>query len=288
MPSVAVEDTPFTGAVSSIWQTSFYFISQEDNPSHRYTLFLPFQCAGNIKFRALVEKHRGRYHAASRVEKGKVVAEVVQLWRQMTPPGRFLTLTEPKLGDASAWHDIGDKLAQKKTAKRLRESLPEATAARNATTAATVSSSDDDSSVEAPRQKRAIRRVSNESMVRAAKRVRLEWNEQTQGEESSLMDLFSFAGDQLSDISDDSPSEESESSNIEEGLNLDSLFSEIAPINVVNAEKVDAKLYNEATWVSIPSASSSLLNTRFGGSLLKEIAISIPSAACLTEVSLFD
>ena len=81
----------------------------------------------------------------------------------MTPPGRFLTLSDPKLGDASPWHDIGDKSAQKKTAKRLREG--------HSSTATVVS--DEDSTTSSGSNKRTtIRRVSNESMERAAKRVR--------------------------------------------------------------------------------------------------------------------
>lgn len=260
--------------------------------------------SGNIQFRALVENHRGSYHSASRVEKGKVVAEVVKMWRGLSPPGRFLTLTDPKMGDASPWKDIGDKAAQKKTAKRLRESLPEGTTSSTTTTlTATISASISDSSnsgsdeeeQQQPRRSsntttthvnRAsqVRRVSNDtSMERAAKRVRLEFN--------NLMTLPSFE-DQFSQVSGDDNLEQQLMA--EGDLDLDSLF-EICPEDMPALDSIVTTSSSSSTnmmdqfhesWLSMADPSS--FNAHQGGSFMQDVAGSIPSAAALTEGILFD
>ena len=67
---------------------------------------------------------------------------------------------------------------------------------------------------------------------------------------------------------------------LEQDLDLDCLFDDIQPEPVV-PEPVELDL--ESPWSAFPTTSS------FGGSsLLQEIAVSIPSAACLTESILFD
>ena len=60
----------------------------------------------------------------SRYGKLQVAAEVVKLWRSQSPAGRFLTMTNPSQRDDTAWHDIGDKEAIKKTSQCLRERIP--------------------------------------------------------------------------------------------------------------------------------------------------------------------
>ncbi|CAB9508169.1 expressed unknown protein [Seminavis robusta] len=251
--------------------------------------------SGNIKFRNLVEQHRERYHAASRVQKGKVVAEVVQIWRKMTPPGRFLTLTDPKLGDASAWHDIGDKSAQKKTAKRLREGHT-STMTTAPSASATVVSSDDfssDSSISShstSSNKRSIRRVSNESMERAAKRVRLEMN--AEEEQVPMMNLL---------LEDQVTEDDFELLDVstEDFKNLDSLFEETTNDNnnnnnTVKQQPVVSKANSMDNFqdslfsLTLPTAAAKVNSASFGSPLLHEIAVSIPSAADLTEYSLFD
>jgi hypothetical protein len=234
--------------------------------------------SGNIKFRALVEQHRDRYHAASRVEKSKVVAEVVQMWRQMTPPGRFLTLTEPNLGDASPWHDIGDKNAQKKTAKRLREGNGNATVV-----------SDEDSSTSSS-SKRLLRRVSNDSMEKAAKRVRKEFEFSVVNTEPLPLMTLGLFDDRISPVEckDDLPEPSWASIKakdiFEQELNLedlDSLFDDDQQEAV--PEPVFAP--SSTSWYD----SSSIASVTHGGSaLLQEIAVSIPSAADLTESIFFD
>ena len=208
------------------------------------------------------------------------------MWRKMTPPGRFLTLSEPKLGDASPWQDIGDKAAQKKTAKRLRESLPEGAPLARSTAASYVSSSDDDqsssdsssSSSNVSNKKRtiAVRRVSNDfSMERTAKRVRLEFNNLMTTSLPSFEDQFSQVSDDLELMA-------------EEDLDLDSLFDEspeeMPPIDSLSG--IDKMDKFQESWLSMTAPSS--FNASQGGSYLLEIAGSIPSAATLTDGILFD
>ncbi|CAB9523104.1 expressed unknown protein [Seminavis robusta] len=76
---------------------------------------------GNHGFRTLAEGYTQRYHEASRKEKALIVQELVNSWRNRDPPGRFLARTDPHLGDASLWHDVGTDAALKKAAKILSE-----------------------------------------------------------------------------------------------------------------------------------------------------------------------
>ncbi|CAB9507507.1 Transcriptional regulator [Seminavis robusta] len=78
---------------------------------------------GNIAFRQLVEDHKNQYYNAPRAHKSRVVAEVVRKWRQLSPPGRFLTRSAPSEGDKSAWHDVGDRRALKKASHSLRDAV---------------------------------------------------------------------------------------------------------------------------------------------------------------------
>lgn len=80
---------------------------------------------GNIRFRQLVNEHKIRYFAASKSDKPKVAMEVVQIWRSLDPPGRFLAKTDLSMGDDSLWHDVGDKKAREKASQCLRERTPD-------------------------------------------------------------------------------------------------------------------------------------------------------------------
>ena len=211
------------------------------------------------------------------------MAQVVEMWRKMTPPGRFLTLSQPKLGDDSPWQDIGDKAAQKKTAKRLRESLPEGTARATATSSAFICSSSDDgqyshsrndSNMSTSDKRISVRRVSNESsMRRAAKRVRLEF--------SNVVALSSFK-DQASQVRDEAEKQLM----TEEYLDLDSLFDEtLDKMPLIDSLASGITSFNDKSWVSTsPAPFSAYLEESF----LQEIAGSIPSAASLTDGDLFD
>lgn len=88
--------------------------------------------AGNIRFRQLVNEHKIRYLACSKVDKPKVARDVVELWRSMTPPGRFLARKdETKRGPGSirstenVWYEVSDKKAREKASQCLRERTPE-------------------------------------------------------------------------------------------------------------------------------------------------------------------
>eukprot|EP00547_Thalassionema_nitzschioides_P005337 CAMPEP_0194209934 /NCGR_PEP_ID=MMETSP0156-20130528/7891_1 /TAXON_ID=33649 /ORGANISM="Thalassionema nitzschioides, Strain L26-B" /LENGTH=307 /DNA_ID=CAMNT_0038937197 /DNA_START=57 /DNA_END=980 /DNA_ORIENTATION=+ len=72
---------------------------------------------GNIRFRQLINDHKLRYLAAPKVDKPKVAMEVVQLWRKLDPPGRFLA----KKGGETFWQEVGDKRAREKASQCLRE-----------------------------------------------------------------------------------------------------------------------------------------------------------------------
>ena len=77
------------------------------------------QHLGNIRFRQLVAEHKVEYIVAQKGEKPKIAMKVVQTWRALDPPGRFLTKSDPSLGDNSYWHDVGDKEAKRKASQCL-------------------------------------------------------------------------------------------------------------------------------------------------------------------------
>ena len=88
--------------------------------------------SGNIKFRKLVNDHKMRYLACSKVDKPKVAREVVAHWRKMNPPGRFLARKdETRKGPGSVksadnvWYEVGDKKAREKASQCLRERTPD-------------------------------------------------------------------------------------------------------------------------------------------------------------------
>lgn len=84
-------------------------------------LLLLFFQIGNIKFRKFIEKYKRVYQNATRSEKAEIALEVVYTWRELNPPGRFLTKTYPNQGEKCLWHDVGDEQARKKASKSLGE-----------------------------------------------------------------------------------------------------------------------------------------------------------------------
>ena len=73
---------------------------------------------GNSKFRHLVEEYKEEYWDTSkRKPKSKIIDAILQKWRSMSPPGRFLTRTDPSKGDESLWHDVGDSVAAQKASQ---------------------------------------------------------------------------------------------------------------------------------------------------------------------------
>mmetsp|Transcript_59563 Transcript_59563/g.69605 ORF Transcript_59563/g.69605 Transcript_59563/m.69605 type:complete len:755 (-) Transcript_59563:779-3043(-) len=72
---------------------------------------------GNRRFRMLVNTHKPRYFKAPKLDKPKVAREVMILWREQAPPGRFLG-RDSKTG---LWNDVGDQKAREKASQCLRE-----------------------------------------------------------------------------------------------------------------------------------------------------------------------
>jgi len=63
---------------------------------------------GNVKYRQIIDDNHISYKALPSMERGALAVEIVQEWRSLDPPGRFLKLNEQtKLHD-----DIGDKEAK--------------------------------------------------------------------------------------------------------------------------------------------------------------------------------
>lgn len=82
---------------------------------------------GNIRFRDLVRQHKARYIEARKIDKPKVAVDVVRIWRNLNPPGRFLERTKVSgvVSEPPVYHDVGDKKAQLKASQCLRERTPE-------------------------------------------------------------------------------------------------------------------------------------------------------------------
>eukprot|EP00557_Chaetoceros_sp_GSL56_P011969 CAMPEP_0176476832 /NCGR_PEP_ID=MMETSP0200_2-20121128/275_1 /TAXON_ID=947934 /ORGANISM="Chaetoceros sp., Strain GSL56" /LENGTH=512 /DNA_ID=CAMNT_0017872553 /DNA_START=3350 /DNA_END=4885 /DNA_ORIENTATION=+ len=75
---------------------------------------------GNRSYRKLVKKFKDKYLKAKKKEKPSVAAEVVEIIRNLNPPGRFL-----KKDKETGWYlDIGDARAKEKTSQALREGAP--------------------------------------------------------------------------------------------------------------------------------------------------------------------
>ena len=85
--------------------------------------FLVLLIAGNVLFRMLVQEHRQLYIGASKSQKPAITAHVVRLWKDRTPRGRFLVMTDPSKGDESPWEEICERRALKKTGQALREKV---------------------------------------------------------------------------------------------------------------------------------------------------------------------
>ena len=72
---------------------------------------------GNIKFRLIIEERKEAYRSCNRSQRPILAMQVVNYWRGMDPPGRFLKFDEV----SGMWDDIGNKDAQRKCLKTLRE-----------------------------------------------------------------------------------------------------------------------------------------------------------------------
>jgi len=75
---------------------------------------------GNKLYRKIVEDAKDRYLASKRLDKPLVAMDIINGWRALDPPGRFLKLND----STKLWDDVGDKKAREKTSQALREKTP--------------------------------------------------------------------------------------------------------------------------------------------------------------------
>ena len=75
---------------------------------------------GNKKYRKMVEALKDKYLSSKRLDKPLVAMEIINQWRSMDPPGRFLKQDER----TKLWSDVGDRKAREKTSQALREKAP--------------------------------------------------------------------------------------------------------------------------------------------------------------------
>jgi hypothetical protein len=75
---------------------------------------------GNKKYRKMVEDKKDKYLSSKRLDKPLVAMEIINEWRSMNPPGRFLKQDEV----TKLWEDVGDRKAREKTSQALREKTP--------------------------------------------------------------------------------------------------------------------------------------------------------------------
>lgn len=83
---------------------------------------------GNKLFRHLITQHKMRYISAAKVDKPNVAREVVKIWRNQEPPGRFLMKVPLKVDEnknEDLWYDVGDNKARMKASQCLREKTPD-------------------------------------------------------------------------------------------------------------------------------------------------------------------
>lgn len=77
---------------------------------------------GNAQYRKIIEKNKRAYLSARfKREKRAITQSIVDVVRNLNPPGRFL-INDPRAG---VWKDIGDEKAREKTGQALRENAQE-------------------------------------------------------------------------------------------------------------------------------------------------------------------
>jgi hypothetical protein len=72
---------------------------------------------GNIKWRLIIEEKKDEYKKSLRTGKPLIAMEIVRIWRDLGPPGRFLRRND----ETGLWDDIGDDDARIKCSQTLRE-----------------------------------------------------------------------------------------------------------------------------------------------------------------------
>jgi hypothetical protein len=67
--------------------------------------------------RLIIEEKKDEYKTSTRTGKPIIAMEIVRIWRDLSPPGRFLRKDE----ETGLWDDIGDEDARIKCSQTLRE-----------------------------------------------------------------------------------------------------------------------------------------------------------------------
>ena len=75
---------------------------------------------GNKLYRKIVEDRKEVYLTSKRLDKPLVAMNIINEWRALDPPGRFLKQNDK----TKLWEDVGDKKAREKTSQALREKTP--------------------------------------------------------------------------------------------------------------------------------------------------------------------
>ena len=75
---------------------------------------------GNKLYRKIVEDRKEVYLTSKRLDKPLVAMDIINEWRALDPPGRFLKQNDK----TKLWEDVGDKKAREKTSQALREKTP--------------------------------------------------------------------------------------------------------------------------------------------------------------------
>mmetsp|Transcript_11013 Transcript_11013/g.20506 ORF Transcript_11013/g.20506 Transcript_11013/m.20506 type:complete len:899 (+) Transcript_11013:268-2964(+) len=75
---------------------------------------------GNKRYRKTVEDRKETYLKSKRLDKPLVAMGIINDWRALDPPGRFLKQDDK----TKYWDDVGDKKAREKTSQALREKTP--------------------------------------------------------------------------------------------------------------------------------------------------------------------
>lgn len=74
--------------------------------------------SGNITFRGLIEQYKPTYQSAPKGQKPEIAQMLVNQWRALDPPGRFMAKSPD---NEDLWVDIGDMAARRRASKSLGE-----------------------------------------------------------------------------------------------------------------------------------------------------------------------
>ena len=95
---------------------------------------------GNIRFRKMIDSKKEKYVSSQRSDKPLVIMEIMDDWRSLDPPGRFLKQD----GETDYWNDVGDEKAKQKATDAMYSAVRKTTHGRNQSNDEEVPSSDEE------------------------------------------------------------------------------------------------------------------------------------------------